>query len=169
MKLSSRARLWGVLLCVLVAAGCASLAELSNLSSRIQDKGYTGISVRHQTSNGVDTLAVAAYNLDQKTDDGETIFRLVWDTYPEEVDRVVVTVNDQTRSATEEELRKAFGARNIQPVGDSGSSTAVVWVILIAFLILTTVITTVAVRRRRRRIGQVLPMPPYPQGPYQQP
>lgn len=167
MKRSACARLSSVLLCVLVAAGCASLAELSNLRSRIQDKGYTGISVNHHTSNGFDTLTVTAYNLDQRTDDGDTIFLLVWDTYPEEVDRVVVTVNDKTRSATKDELRQAHGPRNVQPTADSGSGTVVAWVLLIAFLALGALVTAVIVRRRRRRrIEQTMPYPP---GPYYQP
>ncbi|GAB3007853.1 hypothetical protein [Saccharothrix stipae] len=168
MKLDARARLWGVLLCVLVAAGCASLAELSNLASRLQDKDYTGISVNHNTSNGFDTLVVTAYNLNQRDDDGETIFRLVWDTYPEEVDRVVVTVNDKTRSATEDELHKAYGPRKVQPAGQSGSGDVVAWILLIAFLALGGLITALIIRRRRRRRFDE-PMPPYPAGPYHKP
>jgi hypothetical protein len=168
VKLDARARLWAVLLCVLVAAGCASLAELSNLSSRIQDKGYTGIGVHHHISNGFDTLTVVAYNLDRRTDDGETIFRLVWDTYPEDVDRVVVTVNDETRSATEDELHKTYGPRKVQPTGDSGSGAVVAWVLLVTFVAVGALITAMIVRRRRRRrIEQT--MPPYPPGPYYKP
>lgn len=168
MKLDNRARLLAVLLCVLVAAGCASLAELANLGSRIQAKGYTGISVRHNTSNGFDTLAVAAYHVDRRDDDGETIFRLVWDTYPEEVDRVVVTVNDKTRTATAEELHKAYGPREVQLDGGSGSGTVVAWILLVAFLAVGGLVIAVIVRRRRRRRREQA-MPPYPPGPYYQP
>ncbi|MEU4445257.1 hypothetical protein AB0K14_23235 [Actinosynnema sp. NPDC050801] len=163
MKFDARTRLWGVLLCVLVAAGCASLAELSNLASRLKDKDYTGVSVNHNTANGFDTLVVTAYNLDQQGDDGETIFRLVWDTYPEDIDRVVVTVNDKTTSATADELHKAYGARKVQPAGESGSGDVVAWILLVAFLALGGLLTAVIVRRRRRRPDQT--MPPYPAGP----
>ncbi|MGW4112621.1 hypothetical protein ACWEFJ_17265 [Actinosynnema sp. NPDC004786] len=165
MKPVNRARLLGMLLCVLMAAGCASLAELSNLGSRIQDKGYTGISVRHNTSNGFDTLAVAAYNIERRDDDGEAIFRLVWDTYPGEVDRVVVTVNDKTRSATAEELHEAYGPHEVQPAGGSGSGTVVAWLVLVGFLLVGGLVVVVVVRRRRLR--REPPMPPYPPGPHQ--
>jgi hypothetical protein len=168
VKFDARARLWGVLLCVLVAAGCASLAELSNLASRLEDKGYIGISVNHNTASGFDTLVVTAYNLDQRGDDGETIFRLVWDTYPEDVDRVVVTVNDKSRSATEDELREAYGPRKVQPAGESGSGDVVAWILLIAFLALGGLLTAVIVRRRRRRRFDQR-MPPHPAGPYYKP
>ncbi len=62
-------RLWGVLLCVLVVAGCAALVELSKLVSRVEDNGYTRVSVKHGTTNGFDTMSVDAYNINQPTDD----------------------------------------------------------------------------------------------------
>ncbi|WP_447008972.1 hypothetical protein ACRAKJ_14410 [Saccharothrix sp. DSM 118769] len=145
--------------------GCTSLAELSNLRSRVQDAGYTGVSVEHNTSNGFDTLAVAAYAADRGTDDGEKIFRLVWETYPEDVDRVVVVVNDKARAASKEELRKAYGPRKFQPAGGSGSGTVLLWVLFAAFLVVCGLIAAEIVRRRRRRRVERV-VPPRPPGPY---
>jgi hypothetical protein len=165
VKSNARARLLGVLLCILAAAGCASLTELSNLSSRIKNEGYIGISVKHNTTNGFDTLAVNAYKVDQQADDGEAIFRLIWDTYPAEVDRVVVTVNDKARSATKAELEKAYGTRKIQPAaGGSGAGAVVAW-ILVAVLFVGVLATGVIVRRHRRRRREQA-MPPQQPGPY---
>ncbi|WNV84684.1 hypothetical protein [Umezawaea sp. Da 62-37] len=162
-KPAARARLLGVLLCVLMAVGCASLKELATLASRIQNEGYLGVSVKHNTSNGFDTLAVTAYKTDGRADDGEAIFRLIWDTYAEDVDRVVVVVNDEPRSATRAELQKTYGPRKIQPT--SGSGAGVFAWILIAFLlagVLTTAVIVLRYRRRRRE----RPRPTYPSRPY---
>ncbi|MEV0675224.1 hypothetical protein AB0I60_01745 [Actinosynnema sp. NPDC050436] len=162
MKHSARGRLLGVLLCVLVAAGCASLAALGDLRNRVQDDGYTSVSVEHNTRNGFDTPAVTAYRTDRQTDDGEAIFRLVRDTYPEEVDRVVVVVNDKVRSATAAELDRVFGPRKVQPSGSSGAGTVIAVVVMVVLFIIGMTAAVVVRRRRRRAQAQ----PPYPQ-PYQ--
>ncbi|CCH32220.1 hypothetical protein ABZ816_34340 [Actinosynnema sp. NPDC047251] len=66
------------------AGRCVSLAALAGLASRIQDEGHLGVSVKHHTTSDSETLLVNAYRTDKEADDGEVIFRLVWDTYPEE-------------------------------------------------------------------------------------
>ncbi|MEJ2855095.1 MULTISPECIES: hypothetical protein [unclassified Saccharothrix] len=162
MKNHAFARLLGVLLSVLVAAGCVSLAELAKLAGRVEDAGYSGVSVHHQTTNGYDTISVSAFK-PTETDDGEAIFRLIWDTYPEEVDRAVVAVNGKPRSATAAEMEAAFGARKVQPE-ESSTAATVAWLAIVLILACAVVVVVVVrVRRRRRR---QLPPPPYPQGPY---
>lgn len=107
-------RLLGVLLCVLAAAGCFSLDEMEELKSRIVDAGYTDVGVGHIVDiSGFDTVDVMA-NQPSATDEGTDITRLVWHTYPEEVDEVVVTLNGVSRSATREEMLQAFGSRQLE-------------------------------------------------------
>ncbi|MCS7476840.1 hypothetical protein ACFFQW_01060 [Umezawaea endophytica] len=157
-----RKRLLLLLLCVLTAAGCATLKELSTLSARIQDEGYIGISVKHNTSNGFDTLAVTAYRTDEQNADVDALFRLIWDTYAEDVDRVVVTVNDESTSATKAELQAAYGPRKIQPAGGtSGAGHVIAW-ILVALLLVGGTTAAVIVRRRRRQRTK----PPHQPRPY---
>ncbi|CAL9432905.1 hypothetical protein SUDANB95_02072 [Actinosynnema sp. ALI-1.44] len=166
MKSHARARLAGVLFVVLLAAGCVSLADLSALSTRVQEAGYIGVSVKHNTTNGHDTIAVNAYKTDDETDDGEKIVRLIWDTYPAEVDEVVVGVNDKVRSFTTEELEKKYGPRGVQvKEEESGSGTAAVWIAVVFVLLVTTLVTVLTVRARRRNRAPIAP-PPYPQVPY---
>lgn len=165
-------RLTVVLLCLVVAAGCASLAEVMNLRTRIQEAGYTEVSVNHNTTNGFDTVSI---NANKPSDDGAAVARLVWDTYPAEVDRVAVTVNGTTRSATHAELEELFGPRKIQPASSGISVGAIVGWFFLALLLIGTLITVLIVRsRRRRRRMQLMPPPPYPGQPqpgpyYQQP
>lgn len=169
MKLNARARLLVVLLCVLTAVGCASLKELTDLRSRIQKEGYIGVSVNHHTSSGFDTLSVTAYKTNEQTDDGDAIFRLIWDTYSEDVDRVVVTVNDRRTSATKTELHEAYGPRKIQPPGDASSSGAVnAWIFIIFLFVGGVTAALIARRRRRRRREQTRP-PHQPQPFYKKP
>jgi hypothetical protein len=163
-------RLLALLMTFLVAAGCASLADLADLQSRVQEDGYTNVSVHHQTSNGHDRLTISAVTTD--TDDtGERIARAAWDTYPGEIDELVVTVNGKPGSATAKELEQTFGAREVQPEATGGSSTGG-WVAGIGILLLLLVGGVIAVlvarsRRRTRRIQQMHQDPPYPY--YKQP
>ncbi|MFI9816810.1 hypothetical protein [Saccharothrix variisporea] len=157
------ARLLGVLLCVLVAAGCVSLGEVVKLAGRVQDAGYSGVSVHHQTSNGFDTISVSAFKPTETDDDGAAIFRLIWDTYPEEVDQAVVSVNGRPRAASKAELERAFGPRKIQPKESGTAATVALLVLVVLLACAVVVVVVVRVRRRRRR---QLPPPPYPQGPY---
>jgi hypothetical protein len=162
---NARARLLVVLLCVLTAVGCAVLEHLADLSFRIQNEGYTGTSVHHGTSNGFDTLTVTTHKATEQTDDGETIFRLIWDTYPEDVDRVVVTVNNRKTSATKAELLKTYGPRKIQPAGNASGSGKVDALIFIAFLFACGATAAMIVRGRRRRRREQT-RPPYQPRPY---
>ncbi|MEV1120240.1 hypothetical protein AB0I91_34760 [Actinosynnema sp. NPDC049800] len=93
MTNTTRARLAllpGALLCVL-AAGCVSGAAMDQLGSRVEESGYTQVGVGHAVSTfRYDTVQITAYN-PSTTDDDTDIARLVWHTYPEEVDEVLVT------------------------------------------------------------------------------
>jgi hypothetical protein len=163
-------RLLALLMTFLVAAGCASLADLADLQSRIQKDGYTNVSVHQRTSNGFGVLSISA-GTTEKDDDGESIARAAWETYPGEIDELVVTVNGKTNSATYEQLKQAFGARKIQPDATGGGSTGG-WVAGIGILLLLLIGGVIAVlvarsRLRTRRIQQMHQQPPYPY--YKQP
>ncbi|WP_156077349.1 hypothetical protein [Saccharothrix sp. NRRL B-16314] len=170
MKRLADVRLLALLMVFLVAAGCASLTELANLQSRIQEEGYTETSVYHRTSNGVDTLTISA-STTAKDDDGERIARIVWDTYPDEVDQLVVTVNGKANSASHGQMEQAFGPRKINPQGSGGGSVGgwVAGVGLLLLLLLGGVIAVLVVRSRRRtrRIQLMHQQPQYPY--YKQP
>ncbi|WP_447003325.1 hypothetical protein ACRAKI_27095 [Saccharothrix isguenensis] len=157
-------RLSALLMTLLLAAGCVSLGELVNLQSRIQEDGYTRVSAHH-TTGGVDRLTVSATTT-AADDDGERIARIVWDTYPAEVDELVVTVNGRTNSATYEQLEEAFGPRGTHPEGPGGSVGS--WVAGIGFLMLFLIgaVITVLVVRSRRRTRRLQLMHQQPQYPY---
>ncbi|WP_367130244.1 hypothetical protein [Saccharothrix sp. HUAS TT1] len=167
MRRIADSRLLVVLLCCLVAAGCASLAELMSLSKRVEDAGYTAVSVNHNTTNGFDAVTISAENASEPDDDGLTIARLVWETYPDEVDQLVVAVNGESRSATNRELEQLFGARKIAPGSDGGSNVgAVVAVVLGVGLLGVIVLLIVLSRRGRRRRIEESRQPPHPAMPY---
>lgn len=162
MRHPDRARsplLPGVLLWVLAAAGCVSLAEMDRLGSRIEEAGYTEVGVGHSVSSfGYDTVRISA-SKPAPTDDGAEIARLAWDTYADEVDEVVVTLNGTTRSATRDELLEAFGPRGLDPDPDESTGLADVLGWAVAVILIIVVLTKVLGflgRRRRRRPGPEL-------------
>ena len=145
-------RLLGVLLCVLAAAGCFSLDEMEELRSRIVDAGYTDVGVGHVVDiSGFDTVDVRA-NKPSATDEGTDIARIVWHTYPDEVDGVVVTLNGVSRSATGEEMLRAFGSRQLESNPDEDTDLGdILRPVVIVVLILVVVFK---VLRFLRRIGR---------------
>ncbi|MFE9747106.1 hypothetical protein ACFYOT_19565 [Saccharothrix saharensis] len=145
-------RLLGVLLSVLAAAGCVSVAEMENLEARITDAGYTDVGVGHiANTNGFDTVTVRAIN-PSTTEEGADIARLVWHTYPEEVDEVVVTLNGISRSATREEMLQAFGPRQLQPNPDEDTDLGDILVrVVVVVLILVVLIKVLSLLGRLRR------------------
>jgi hypothetical protein len=145
-------RLLGVLLGVLAAAGCFSVAEMEALESRITEAGYTDVGVGHiMSTNGLDTVTVMAVE-PSTTDEGAEIARLVWDTYPEEVDEVVVTLNGVSRSATRDQMLQAFGPRPLQPNPDEdtdlGDVLLRVVVVVLVLVVLIKLLTLLGARRR---------------------
>ncbi|WP_158850265.1 hypothetical protein [Saccharothrix deserti] len=174
MKRVADGRLLAVLLCLLVAAGCGALTEVMNLSNRVKDAGYTNVQANHSTNNGFDTVTITASGGPEGSD-GEDIARLVWDTYPAEVDRLVLRLNGKDYSATNAELEKAFGPRKIQPDPDNAiSGESILWWVIgigLFFLLLVGALITVLVvvmRKRRRRMQMQMPPPPPPY-PYYKP
>lgn len=147
------ARLLGVLLSVIAAAGCFSVAEMEKLESRIADAGYTDVGVGHIFDTyGYDTVTVRAIN-PSTTGEGADIVRLVWHTYPEEVDEVVVTLNGISRSATRDEMLQAFGPRRLEPNPDEdtdlGDILVRVFVVILILVVLIKVLSFLGRLRRR--------------------
>lgn len=171
MKRTDR-RLVAVLLCLLVAAGCGALTEVMNLSKRINDLGYSNVSVNHNTTNGFDTVSITAAG-GPEGGNGEDIARMVWDTYPAEVDKVVLTLNGEEYSGTAAELEKAFGPRKIQPDPDNSfGKSALWWIIGIGVFVLLAIVgviilVVVLIKKGRRR--QSMPQHPYQPYPPNQP
>ena len=129
----------------------------SHLVMQVQVQDY----LRRLTENVANGIQTAAR--DQGFDIKEARPEVSGDAY-----RVVVTVNDKTRTATAEELHQAYGPREVRLAGGSGPGTVVAWILLVAFLAVGGLVVAVIVRRRRRRRGEQA-MPPYPSGPYYQP
>lgn len=170
MKRAAYRRLSAVLLCLLVVAGCGALTEVVNLSSRIKDAGYSDVQANHNVSNGFDTVSITARG-GPADGDGEDIARLVWDTYPAEVDQLVLHLNGKEYAATNAELEKAFGPRKIRPDPDNAiSGTSILWwlvgiglfLLLLVGGLITILVVVMRKRRRRQMAMQPPPPPPYP-------
>ncbi|MCP2199898.1 hypothetical protein [Lentzea flava] len=156
-----------VLLCATLV-GCAAIADLATLQTRIQDAGYTNVSLYHRSNNGTDLLEITASGSGP-----DQVAEIVWDTYPEHVDHVTITLNGTRKDYSEADLRSAFGERQVTEKPDDDTDVmkslirwlivgAVVVLLLVAGLIILIV---VLVRRsRRRKAQQPLYHPPPPPG-----
>ncbi|KJK47793.1 hypothetical protein UK23_19355 [Lentzea aerocolonigenes] len=145
-----------VLLCAALT-GCASLADLATLQSRIQHEGYQKVSVYHRSNNGTDTLEISASGSDP-----DKVAEIVWDTYPEHLDRLVITLDGTGKRYTEADLREAFGERQVteKPDDDADVTKTIVTGVVVAavtFLLLgagAVVLVVVLMRRARHRKAQ---------------
>lgn len=145
----------GALLCVLAAAGCVSGAAMDQLGSRVEESGYTQVGVGHAVGTfGYDTVQITAYH-PSTTDDGTDIARLVWHTYPEEVDEVVVTLNGMTGSATRDQMLEAFGPRRLDPNPDEDTDLGDVlgWVFGVIAVLVVLIKVLGFIGRLGRRSG----------------
>ena len=149
-----------VLLCATLV-GCAAIADLAGLQTRIQDAGYTNVSLYHRSNNGTDIVEITASGSSP-----DKIAEIVWDTYPEHVDQVAITLNGNQEVYSEAQLRDAFGDRAVTEKPDDDTDvmkSIVTWLIVgvVVFLLLIVgviILVVVLVRRSRRRKAQ---QPPY--------
>ncbi|MEV6236804.1 hypothetical protein [Lentzea sp. NPDC051838] len=156
-----------VLLCAALT-GCAAIADLATLQTRIHDTGYENVSLYHRSNNGVDTLEITANGPDP-----DEVAQIVWDTYPEHIDHLSITLPGGQTTYTEAELRDTFGERQVTEKPDDDTDvtkTLVTWLIIggVAFLLLVLgviILIVVLVRRSRRKAQQQ----PYPHLPYPPP
>jgi hypothetical protein len=156
-----------VLLCAALA-GCGAIADLAALQTRVQDAGYTNVSLYHRSNNGTDVLEITASGPDP-----DQIAEIVWDTYPEHVDQVAINLSGTQTVYTEAELRDVFGDRAVTEKPDDDTDvmkSIVTWLIVgaVVFLLLIVgviILVVVLVRRSRRRKAQQPPhYPPHPPG-----
>ncbi|HEX8865847.1 MAG TPA: hypothetical protein VF821_09350 [Lentzea sp.] len=154
-----------VLLCAALA-GCGAIADLASLQTRLQDAGYQNVSMYHHSDNGTDTLEITAAGSDP-----DKAAEIVWDTYPEHLDHLSITLSGSGKAYTEAELRDAFGERQVTEKPDDDTDimkSLVTWLIVAAVVFLLIVIgvivlIVVLVRRSRRRRAQQPPLyPPQP-------
>jgi hypothetical protein len=149
-----------VLLCAALA-GCGAIADLATLQTRVQDAGYTNVRVQHRSNNGTDTLEITASATDP-AQDNQQIAEIVWDTYPEHVDRVSITLNGSQQVYTEADLRDALGERQVTEKPDDDTDvmrSIITWLIVgvVVFLLLAVgviILVVVLIRRSRRRKAQ---------------
>ncbi|MFI6099938.1 hypothetical protein ACIA8G_30685 [Lentzea sp. NPDC051213] len=165
-------RLALLLLLSATLVGCGVIADLGALQNRLKDVGYTDITSYHESINGTDRVRVTASSADPASS-AEEIAEILWDTYPEHVDQVSITLNGVTEGYTEDDLRAAFGDRQVteKPDGDSDVGTVIItWVIVgvVVFLLfaggLITLIVVLVRRSNRRRAQQPPYYPPPPPG-----
>ncbi|MDX8035750.1 hypothetical protein SK803_36600 [Lentzea sp. BCCO 10_0856] len=157
-----------VLLCAALA-GCGALDDVLSLRTRVQDAGYTSVSVYHRSHNGTDTLEITASAEDQ-AHDYEQIAKIVWDTYPEHLDQLSIKLNGTRQTYAEATLRDTFGERQVTEKPDDDAAamkSAVTWMIvgLVVFLLLgigATILVVVLVRRSRSRNPRYPPPPTWP-------
>ena len=155
-----------VLLCAALA-GCGAIADLASLQTALQDAGYTNVSLYHRSNNGTDVLEISASGPDP-----DQIAEIVWDTYPEHVDQVAITLSGTQTVYTEAELRDTFGDRAVTEKPDDDTDvmkSIVTWLIVgaVVFLLLIVgviILVVVLVRRSNRRKAQQPPNWP-PAGP----
>lgn len=155
------------LLLVLCAAlvGCTAITDQANLQIRIEDAGFSRVTTFHRSINGTDILEVTASGTGKKPDE---VAEIVWDSYPEHVDQLLITLNGTQKTYTNEELRSAFGERQITERPDDDADTArtiITWIIVAAvvfvlFIVGLIVLIVVLVRRSNRRKQQPPQYPP---------
>ncbi|MET9629676.1 hypothetical protein ABZX92_19645 [Lentzea sp. NPDC006480] len=100
-----------VLVCATLA-GCGALDDVLSLRTRIQGDGFTNVSVFHRSHNGTDTLEITASAADPAHDD-ERVAKIVWNTYPEHIDKLAITLNGSKNTYAEATLRDTFGERQV--------------------------------------------------------
>ncbi|NUT94717.1 MAG: hypothetical protein HOY78_22120 [Saccharothrix sp.] len=145
-----------LLLCLLVASGCAELNRDEDLTSRITAAGYSEVKVMPSDPDYYDTPILSIYaSGGPEGGDGEDLARLVWDTYPGEVDQVTVELGRVHYSATAGELEERFGPREVE----YDPNVVLKWIVgigaflLLLFLtVLGLLIALVVVTVRRRRL-----------------
>ena len=152
--------------------GCGVIGDLADLQARLTDAGYTGVNTNHMSTNGTDRLEVTARSNDPaKTTD--EIAEIVWDSYPQHVDQVWVGLNETYETYSADDLRAAFGERQVTEKPDDDADvgrTIVTWLIVAAvvfllFLAGVIVLVVFLVRRSNRRKAQQQPYyPPPPPG-----
>lgn len=152
-----------VLLCATLA-GCAAIADLASLQTRVQDAGYRNVSLYHRSNNGTDLLEITASGSGP-----DQVAEIVWDTYPEHIDQLSITLNGTQKVYSEAELREAFGERQVTEKPDDDTDvmkSVITWlivgaVVFLLFLVGMIVLIVVLVRRSRRRKQ---PHPGWPAG-----
>jgi hypothetical protein len=165
-------RLGPLLLLFLALAGCGVIGDLATLQARLEDTGLTNVSTFHETVDGDDRLEVTADSSDAaRTTD--QIAEVVWDSYPQHVDQVSITLNQAYEVYSADQLQQAFGDRQVAVKADDDAdvgTTIVTWLVVAAvvfLLFIAGVITLVVVlvRRSHRRGQQRQPYyPPPPPG-----
>ncbi|ANZ39139.1 hypothetical protein BBK82_26765 [Lentzea guizhouensis] len=154
-------RLGLLLLVCLALAGCGALSDQTTVHTRLADAGYTNVSTFHGTNNGTDRFEVSASSSDQEKTT-EQLAEAVWNSYPQHVDQLTVTLNGTSEVYSAEQLQQAFGDRHVtvKPDDDAATDrTILTWLAVAAgvFLLLVTgavVLVVVLVRRSRRRKQQ---------------
>ncbi|GAB2867769.1 hypothetical protein GCM10027200_80220 [Lentzea nigeriaca] len=142
-----------VLLCATLV-GCAAIADLATLQSHIQDAGYKNVSLHHRSHNGTDFLEITASGSDP-----DKVAEIVWDTYPEHLDHVSITLNGTQKDYSEADLRSAFGERQVTEKPDDDTDvmkSVITWLIVGAVVVLLLVagviiLIVMLVRRSDRR------------------
>lgn len=169
--------LCATVVCLLALAGCASLADLGELQTTLEDAGYDVSNINHNTNNGHAVLSVAAVSEEGATEDVDRIAELVWTTFPGEFDELAIVLNGAPALvASADELAEKFGER---PAGladeaeeDGGSNVVVVVAILVGAALLAGIFVLVWRNGRRPPRGPVPPQYPpggYPYAPQQYP
>lgn len=154
-----------LLLCTALA-GCGAVTDMTDLHSRLTDAGYTRVSTNHGSVNGTDRLEVrASASGPRHSTDG--IAEIVWDTYPQRLDQVSITLNETREVYKEEDLRAAFGERQVTESAEDVGRTIVTWlfvgaVVFLLFLAGLIVLIVFLVRRSRRRTLPPQYPPQYP-------
>lgn len=152
-----------LLLCTALA-GCGVITDMADLQTRLTDAGYTGVSTNQGSVNGVDRLEVRAAGSDPRHST-DSIAELVWETYPQRLDQVSITLNEAHEVYKEEDLRAAFGARGAaEKAAEDVSRTWLIVGVVVFLLFLAGLVGLIVFLVRRSRRQTVPPQypPQYP-------
>lgn len=164
----ARARLAGLLVCLLALAGCASLADLGQLRKDLDAAGYDATNINHNSTNGHSVLSIEISMPDAvpTDEDAEKVAQVVWEKSSTDFDQLVVAMNGEVRvDASADDLAGQFGDRPEDPAReDEGSGSSATFVIVVlAVAVLFAGLMVWLWYRGRKPPPPVGPPPGYPQ------
>ena len=150
-------RLALLLLFCTALAGCGVVNDMADLQSRLTDAGYTRVSTNQGAVNGTNRVEVRATGAGPRHSTDQ-IAEIVWNTYPQRLDQVSITLNESREVYKEDDLRATFGERAVaeRPAEDVGR-TIVTWLIVgavVFLLFLAGLVVLIVFLVRRSRPGQ---------------
>lgn len=169
------AALAGAVLLVLGGlAGCSTVQAFTDLTSELEDEGFSDVQVNVAGGDPVALTISADSPAGTGTEEArDRAAEVVWDTFPRRVDEVRITIDGVARTLTAADLQERFGDRPAGlEEGDLGDDVnrvgagVLVGLLLVGVLVVATTGSVALLVVRRRRRAPARPRPPWaPTGP----